>query len=398
MFSVFPSRQVAVQSLVTGERRVLIENGGGDVRYLPTGHLAYVVDGTLLAVPFDAARRTITGGPVPLVEGVAQAGTGIAQFTHADNGSLVYQQGGTVADAPARTLVWVDREGSEEPLPLTSEVYRNPRLSPDGTRLAIVLDEAGGVGALWVFDTGTGRGLRLTHEADVVLPVWTPDSQHVIFSWNIDGNHDLHCVPADGSGDIERLTNNETIDGATSVTPDGRAIIFSRGFVVGQHAEIFALPLDGERTQTPLLQGEFNRGNTEVSPNGNWISYRSDESGEDQIYLQPYPDLGRIVPVSIGGGRSVIWSVDGSELFYRAGTAVMAIDVSTEDGTVSLGAPRQLFDGNHRAGFVTREYHVGPDGRFLMLKEAPVADGGNAGQIILVQNWFEELKRLVPTN
>ena len=114
-----------------------------------------------------------------------------------------------------------------------------------------------------------------------------------------------------------------------------------------------------------------------MSPNGDWISYRSDELGEDQIYLRPYPDLGRIVPVSIGGGRGIIWSADGSELFYRDGTAVMVIDVSTEGGTVSLGAPRELFDGNYRASTVTRQYHVGPDGRFLMLKETSGGDGEN---------------------
>ena len=247
---------------------------------------------------------------------------------------------GTAGDLGGQTVVWVDREGNEEPLPLPPQRYVEPRLSPDGTRLAVVVSDPEQGLALWVYDTGTGRGLRLTHEAIARLPVWTPDSQHVIFGWNVDGglDLDLHWVPADGSGVIERLMNSEGTDGASSVTPDGGTVIFSRLFSA-RHTEVFTLPLDGERTPTPLLQGEFLRANTEVSPSGNWISYRSNESGEDQICLQPYPDLGRIVPVSIGGGKSVIWSVDGSELFYRDGTAVMAIDVSTEGGTVSLGCP-----------------------------------------------------------
>ena len=381
---------VAVQALDTVERRTLAD--GTDPHLLSTGHLVFGRGGSLWSAPFDRNRLDLTSEPVPILDGVAMRATAGVQAAFAGNGLLVYVRG-AATELFERTVVWVDRMGNEETLPLPLGAYTNPRLSPDGTRLAVSVGP--GQQALWVYDTRTGRGLRLTHEANAVLPVWTPDSQHVIFTWDIDGDYDLHWVPADGSGEIEQLTNSEFIDGATSVTPDGRAIIFSRVYIVTQHSEIFALPLDGERTPTPLLQGEFNRGSTEVSPNGDWISYRSDESGEDQIYLQPYPDLGRIVPVSIGGGRGVIWSADGSELFYRDGTAVMVIDVSTEGGTVSLGAPRELFDGNYRARS-TREYHVGPDGRFLMLKDSSEGDGENPTQIVLVQNWFEELTRLVP--
>ena len=159
LFSAFPSRQVMIHSLMTGERHVLIEDGGGDVRYLPTGHLAFVRDGTLLAVPFDVNQRTVTGGPVSLVDGIAQSATGIGQLAYAEDGTLIYLSSSVLMDS---TLGWVNREGETTTLVTQGLNLAQPRLSPDGKRVAFVRDSNTIGSHLWIMDLETGRDTRLT--------------------------------------------------------------------------------------------------------------------------------------------------------------------------------------------------------------------------------------------
>ena len=408
--SVIPEAQAvlfvtATGSPATGHRLALLSLDSGEVtdlglagtspRYVATGHLVYAdFDGSVRAVAFDRTRLEVTGNPVPVVEGVmVKTTSGAANFTVSEAGRLVYI-GGPAGGSGVRSFVWVDRDGREEPLPLPPRAYATPRLSPDGTRLAVtVIDQ--GQGALWVYDVVSARGLRLTQEANVRLPVWTPDQQRVVFAWNVEGTNELYWVPPDGSGQAERLTTSAFTAAPTSVTPDGDTVLFTR-IITSERYEIWEVPLDGEQTPRPVLQGEFIRGNAEVSPDGRWLAYRSNESGQMEIYLQPYPGPGPTVPVSIGGGDHVIWSHDGSELFYRLGTRVMAVSV-TANGTV--GTPTELFGGNYyaRPGF-GRLYHVAPDGRFLMLKsgDAQATDTATPPQITVVLNWFKELEARVP--
>ena len=392
--------QIRVLNVDTGEQAVIIPNGTHP-RYSPTGHIVYGFEGTLRAVAFDVESLTVLSDPVPVVEGVLTKGSGSASFGFSDTGSLVYVSGVAGATGATSSFVWVDREGGEESLPLPARGYSQPRLSPDGRRVAVRVNDQGQQ-ALWVYDVATGAGLRLTHEGDTNTPVWTPDSERVVFAWNAAGHVDLYWVPADGSEAVESLlADNEVLIGdfATAVTPDGSTLLFSRVFGQGRN-EVWALPLDGERTPTPVLEGPFSRGNAETTPDGEWLAYRSSESGEEQIYLQPYPGPGSRVPVSIGGGRGLLMSPSGSELFYRLGTAVMAVDLNIDGDGVRTGAPRELFDGDYVAatGGGVREYHVGPDGRFLMQRRGDQQDGEDQTltQVILVQNWFEELQRLLP--
>ena len=298
------------------------------------------------------------------------------------------------AGGATRSFVWVDREGREDVLPLPPRAYQSPRLSPDGSRVAVRVQEQEG-NALWVYDVVSAAGLRLTQEGDANNPLWTPDGERLVFSWELEGPRDIYWVPADGSGDPERLTTSDTLDFPTSLTPDGRTVVFIK--ISPEQREIWHVPIEGERTPTPLVQGEFARGNAEVSSDGDWMAYRSDQSGQIEIYLQPYPGPGSTVPVSMGGGNHVTWSREGLELFYRQGTSMMVVDVST-DGTVST--PRELFDGN----FVVsppggvRQYHVAPDERFLMLREGDASTSAEETltQVVLVENWFQELTERVP--
>ena len=216
-----------------------------------------------------------------------------------------------------------------------------------------------------------------------------------MFSWNQASVNDIFWVSADGSGQAEQLTTSDVNDVVTSVTPDGANVLFARLDSVGGTREVWQAPLGDSGMVTPVLQGEFARGNAEVSPDGNWLTYRSNQSGQLEIYLEPYPGPGPTVPVSSGGGDLVTWSTDGAELFYRSGSRLMAVDVRS-DGTV--GQPVELLDGNYvTAPNGVRQYHVAPDGRFLMMRDATsTATNDTFAQVVLVQNWFEELKERVP--
>jgi Tol biopolymer transport system component len=271
-------------------------------------------------------------------------------------------------------------------------------VSPDGTKLAVGVPDDQGVVALWVYDVASAAGLRLTQEGAINTPVWTLDGR-VAYASNVAGGpFQIHAAMADMSAAPENLLTNENIlgDYPTAVTPDGMHVIFSR-VVNGAHREIFQLSLQDNST-LPLLQGEFNRGNAEVSPDGRWLVYRSDQSGEMEVYVQPYPGPGPTVPVSIGGGTSVTWSPDGSELIYRLDDRMMMVSVDADGERVRIGQPTELFRGDHVAAAIGggRQYHVAPDGRFLMLKDVASEAGGELPpQVVLVQNWFEELKERV---
>jgi Tol biopolymer transport system component len=257
--------------------------------------------------------------------------------------------------------------------------------------------------ALWVFDVVSAAGLRLTQRGAMNTPVWTSNDR-IAFSSDAAGPpSQIHSVMADGSEEPQHVLGSDGIVGdyPTSVSADGNSLIFSR-MITGLHREIVQLPLDGEPVPQPLLQGEFNRGNAEVSPNGRWLVYRSDQSGQMEVYVQPYPGPGPTVPASIGGGTSVTWSPDGSELVYRLDDRMMAASVTEVDGTVRIGPPTELFRGEYYSPVLggTRQYHIAPDGRFLMMRNAE-RGGLNEElppQVILVQNWFEELRERVPVD
>ena len=245
----------------------------------------------------------------------------------------------------------------------------------------------------------------LTNEAEVWAPVWTPDGRRILFGWNVGGDgYEMFSVPADGSGPPEGLSlgdSGQTGDLSMSITSDGRTLIFSRQFD-GNRVEVWELPLAGDQIARPVIEGAFRRGNTDVSPDGNWLAYFSDQSGQPEVYVQPYPGPGPIQPVSIGGGIGPVWSADGAELYYRRGSEVMAVDVNTSSGTIDISTPREFLPDTYISVQDTpggnREYHVLPDERLLMLRANTPTDESAAptDQLILVLNWHSELLERVP--
>jgi len=388
----FTNPQVAVQLIGTGERRTLIQ-AGTNPRYAPSGHLIYGQGGTLMAVPFDPRRLLVTGTAVRVVEGVQQSRwTGAAQYSFSATGSLVYVPG-SIRGAQSR-LVWVSRNGAEQPWPAPARAYSHPQLSPDGRRVAVAIEEQ--ESQVWVYDLTRETLTRLTFDGNRnYSSAWTPDGQRIAFQSNKEGASNIFWQLADGSGGLERLTRSEYTHNPISWSPDGQLLAFSEvnpdtGF------DIWVLRLRDRKAQ-PFLRTPSNESAPRFSPDGHWLAYVSNESGRNEIYVQPYPGPGGKWQISTEGGVEPLWNSNGRELFYRTGDKMMAVGIDTRP-SFSAGKPRLLFEGKYQPPpFTSPNYDVTSDGqRFLMLKPSEAGEAAPT-QINVVLNWFEELKRRVPT-
>jgi serine/threonine-protein kinase len=309
--------QIVVQSLDSGRRDVVVERGA-DARYVPTGHLVYALDGTLLAVPFDVTRLAVTGDAVPLVEDVAQPNV-IAQFAISNQGALVYMPSDAIRPPQRqRILVWVDRQGREGPIKgVPPRMYLYPRLSRDGTRVALeVRDQENDI---WIWNLTRETLERLTLEPTFEqYGVWSPDGKTVIYASSTLGGprapRSLFRRPSDGTGTAEQLIPGTVAQLPSTVTPDGTALIFRAetppskvGTPPG--TDLFLVPLEGEHQSRPLVATPFDESNAEVSPNGLWLAYESNQSGRNEIYLRPFPNVDADQQqISTNGGTQPLWA------------------------------------------------------------------------------------------
>ena len=321
------------------------------------------------------------------------------------DGSLVYQQGGTVADA--RTLVWVDRQGNEEPVAAEPRPYAGVALSPDGGRVVVQVNDPDNAD-LFIYDLARDTPTRFTFSPGVdQYPIWTPDGERVVFASTRDGIYNLYWKAADGTGPVERVTTSENAQAPVTVSPDGATVLFAE-IRPNTNADIGALSLNGDVAVDWLLEGDAVEGATHISPDGRWMATASNESGQQEVYVRPFPNVndGRW-QISRNGGVSPRWGPDSRELFFQTseGPGAPVTIMVTENGTeptFSPGIPRALFQGSYRFGGYPNPwpFAVSPDGqRFLMIKE-PVTSGSpeQEAPIILVQNWIEELKDLFPAS
>ena len=389
---------VALVDLKTGEREELLDQAGGSARYLHSGHLAYGQDGSLMVVPFDLKARQVTGRPVAVLDGLLMGSAiapFLAHFAVSDTGTLLYVSGPFVA-AAAR-LVGVDRSGAISPIGDREEVLAGPRISPDGRRLTVRAAVGADSMQVWVRDLDRGTFSRLTHEGENWWPVWSPDGRQVVFPTRVDPTApvNLAWIAADGSAPAERLTESDLSEQPTTWTPDGKTLIFQRSNHPETKWDVMALDIGTEESPRVLLGSRFNEFLADLSPDGRWLAYVSDESGLEEIYVRSYPDMERKWQISTDGGLEPAWSADGQELFYRdaEGRSVMVVSIATEPD-FSPGRPRLLLEGTFvPSPWFGRNYDVAPDGQsFVMVENVVPEDIQTDLQVVL--NWFEELEQL----
>jgi serine/threonine protein kinase/Tol biopolymer transport system component len=382
-------QNIVARSLVTGERKTLLE-GAGFPRYAASGHLVYESGQTMLAAPFDKDTLTLTG-PAVRIEDVR-----LARFSR--QGTLAWVPS---VPQPEIMLLWVDREGNETPVIDKRKQYIGPRVSPDGNHLAFWI---GGTDShVWTLDLRRGVMDQITKTGRNFWCSWSPDGSRIAFtSLRSEENAEacnLYWKAADGSGPTEQLTQGPFIDNPISWTHDGKSIIVQRSYRPQTGWDVMLLSLNGDRTLQPLLNSPANESRGELSPDGRWLTYVSTEAGAPGIFVQAFQGpkrKWRISPSGISAGDP-LWSPDGRELFYRDLDAekIMAVEIETAD-EFTPSTPQALFDdcyvGNVAYG---RDYDIMPDGqRFVMLKEM----NPPPQRIAVILNWFEELKRLAPTN
>jgi serine/threonine-protein kinase len=400
--SSWDDAQIVVQSLETGERRVLI-SGGRDARYMPSGHLVYALEGVLLAVPFDVGAVRVTGGAVSLIEGVGDSGSGsgAVHYGVAREGTLIYAAAGAAA---ARTLVWVDRQGREEAINTQPRPYFTPRISPDGARVAVRIED--GDDDVWIYEVARGILERLTFDPGRdSQAVWSPDGTRLAYhAAGRDGGPGIHWRAADGTGDVQRLTAGG-LHVPASWSPEGRRLVFTdvTGTVAGTGTpDIAVVELDGSRAPQALIATRATEGEPRISPDGRWLAFETNETGQDEIVVRPFPNVdGGRWRISTEGGVNPLWAGDGRTLFYRQDQAIMAVAVRA--GLPSAwGTPERLFQvqqGQYLFQSGPAHVDVAPDGqRFLMIKEGGAGQTPAPPQLIAVLNWLEELKARVPTN
>jgi serine/threonine-protein kinase len=382
--------------LATQRRKTLIR-GGTYARYSPSSHIVYARGGSLYAVPFDHQALEVRGTPVKVLDGVLMStNIGTAYFDISSAGDLAYAVG--PAESGERTFHWVDRQGREGPaLPLPPRSYLNPRISPDGRHLALEVE--GPSHDLYLYDFQREVISQVSHDGISHGPIWTPDGKRIAYrTWKA-GMMTLAWMPADRSGPGERLVNYTAWQSAASFSSDGQHLAFDQHDRGTGYASIWVLPVSGDRQ--PRLFANSG-GAAKFSPDGKWVVYCSLESGRPEIYVQPWPGPGPKIQISSEGGTDPMWSRNGKEIFYRNGSKMMTVSVSTSP-TISAGKPQMLWTGDYMHGLssscglkgaTVTSYDVSPDGeRFLMIKENDRQM--YATKIAVVVNWVNELNRIM---
>ena len=380
----------------TGEVKDL--TSGTFPRYSPTGHLLFMDDdATLLAAPFDVERLELTGAAVPVAEGLAVLGNGTGFFAVSQTGTLVYRtRGGGTGESV--TPVWVERDGTAREIDPEWRTQGTPNfsslaLSPNEDRLAISIPASEGTRDLWVKQLPTGPLSRLTFEGTTNhRATWSPNGESLRFLSDRAGNLDLWTKRADGSGTAELVLDRDGPIWGARYSSDGTWLVFREG--IFQAGDIYAIRPGVDSVAVPLQVTEFGEVSISLSPNDRWLAYVSNNTGRDEVYVRPFPpDAGSgLVQVSTDGGLDPVFAHSGRELFYRNGANELVAVQFTEDPTFATVREDVLFPMD---GYLTASAHamydVSPDDRrFVMLRIGDTETA--AAELILVENWAEELR------
>jgi Tol biopolymer transport system component len=389
----YEKSNIVAFNMATGASQVVLQ-GASIARYSPTGHLIFAREGNLYGVGFDAGTLSVSGKPQMVMQGVAgDETTGMVHFAIAEDGTLAYVPGGSGANM--RRIAWVDRKGGIEPTELAPAQYNDLRLSPDGSRAAILTGSTGS-GDVWVYDLARGTSTRLTFNTRNSTPIWSADGKDICYA-EIDPGRPtstkVMCKPADGSRDAEPVTSLGGTSYLKAITPDGASAIFDYQRNTSD-STIVQAKLEQGSTLTDLVKTPFAEYAAALAPDGRWLAYQSNETGRPEIYVRDMSGAGGRWQVSTGGGEEPRWSQDGRDLYYRNGSQLMSVAVATAP-TFQAGKPEPLFGGifdlRTNSGIT---YDVDPKGnRFLMMRPA---DESTAPSVMIVLNWFDELRRLVP--
>jgi len=399
----YEDADMVVYSLVSGQRKI-VQHGGFYARYLPSGHLVYLHEGTLFAVPFDLKRLEVTGQPVPVLEGVVTVpGNGGAQFSVSETGNLVYVLGrGGIQNL---SVYWMDRQGQFTPLRETPTDYYQPAFSPDGKRLALGIFDGKSSAAVWVDEWERDILTRLTFsDHDENYPVWTPDGQRITYTSHENGEFNLYWKRADGSGEALRLIKDKAVKYPFSWRPDGKVLAFDQ-LNPDTSWDIMTLAVEGDEKSgwkvgepKPFLNTPFAERSPAFSPDGRWLAYTSDESRNYEVYVRPFPGPGGKWQISTGGGDHPKWSRNSKELLYCAGdNRIMVANYATSGDSFHAEKPQLWSPGQFKCSGFMPKFDLHPDGKRLAVLRA-----GGTGQIPKVEevsfifNFFDELRRKVP--
>jgi serine/threonine-protein kinase len=401
----FDSANIVVLPLDGGAPKVAVR-GGFHGRYAASGHLLYIHEGTLFAVPFDLARLEPAGRAVPVVEGVVSSSTnGGAQFSFSETGTLVFSGGqGSSANRP---IFWMDRTGATTPLRTAGTDWINPRFSPDGQRLALAIND-GAQFDVWMYDWKRDTPTKLSFDPGLDFqPFWTPDGKRIVFSSDraVRGINNIYWLRADGGGDVQRLTESPVNQTAWSIHPSGRWIAFAETRS-GTAGDLMILPMEGDEASgwkpgkpSVFLSTPANEVVPMFSPDGRWIAYMSNESGGMQVYVRPFPGPGGKWQISSGSVAAFpTWSRTHPELLFVEvpSSKIMVSSYRVAGDSFQADKARPWSTGSLQLPAMTSVFDLHPDGERVAMAKPPDSAAGRRDKVVFIFNFFETLRRVAP--
>jgi serine/threonine-protein kinase len=397
---VHDDANLVVQRLPMGARTIVLR-GGNSGRYLLSGHLVYIHDGTLFAAPFDLDRLEVTGPPVPALEGVTSSATsGGAQFAGSATGTLVYLPGQSGVSVP---IHWMNHEGKTTPLRVTPANWFNLLFAPDGRRLALQIND--GQNDVWVYEWARDTLTRLTSDpASDTKPVWTPDAGRIVFASDRSdrSTNNLYWQRADGTGEAQRLTESKNHQYPASWHPSGRFLAFEEANPQTSF-DLMILPMEGDEASgwkpgkpTVFLNSRFAEREPMFSHDGRWLAYAANETGRQEVYVRPFPGPGGKWQISTGGGVYSTWSRTKHELFYATPSGqIMVVAFTVEGDSFRAEKPRLWSERRFIGRTTNRSFDLHPDGeRFALAAQTP--GGDKQDHVTFLFNFFDELRRMAP--
>ncbi len=388
---------IEVLTLADRHRKILVR-GGASPKYLATsnggGYLVYLNQATLFAIPFDLASLETNGTAVPVVDDVAHESlVGTGQFDVSRSGTLVYRRTNGGASA-MMTLQWADPAGNKQSLRIKPGAYSYPRLSPDGTKVALAIF-AGGSQDVWVYDLRRDALMRLTFGGVNNFATWSPDGRFIAFS-NV--GHGLFWAGADGARPPQALTESKVLQYPWSFSPDGKLLAYTE---FDANRQIWTVPIEEQGGQikagTPdqFLKSGFADLSPNFSPDGRWLAYCSDESGTSEVYVRSFParalGQGGKWQVSNGGGTTPRWSRGGHQLMYQSGDRVMTASYTVEGDTFMVENSQVWI-----ARLGGTQWDVAPDGKRVILLAPIESADAPEHEVVFLENFFDELRRRLP--